>query len=126
MTKLWEPEFSHQDYNILKEEEVYTGYCPIKRYSLEFTLFNGGKMIICPSEKRLDFEFLCNIIAEQQISILESTPGLVFPLMNYIHGKGLEFSSLKLLILPYLYSWTHTVLSIRPRTLFQGFIEKLF
>ncbi len=43
MNKIWEPEFSHQDYTIVKEEKMYSGYCPIKRYTLEFNLFKGGR-----------------------------------------------------------------------------------
>jgi ADP-ribose pyrophosphatase len=42
MDKAWEPEFSSQDYRILKEEELYSGYCPVKGFALEFKLFNGG------------------------------------------------------------------------------------
>lgn len=42
MSKAWEPEFSHQDYHILKEEKVYEGYCSIMQYSLEHKLFKGG------------------------------------------------------------------------------------
>lgn len=36
------PKFSHQDYSILQETNVYPGYCRVYQYQLRFRLFNGG------------------------------------------------------------------------------------
>lgn len=42
MTNSWTPQFKHEDVKILEEKLVYSGYCPIKQYKLQFRLFEGG------------------------------------------------------------------------------------
>ncbi|MEK3854009.1 amino acid adenylation domain-containing protein [Cytobacillus sp. FSL H8-0458] len=63
------------------------------------SLLNGGTMYIVSNQTKLDMELLHEVIMKHKINIFESTPGLIIPLMNYIHDKKLEISSLKLLIL---------------------------
>ncbi|WP_044358232.1 AMP-binding protein, partial [Paenibacillus sp. E194] len=59
----------------------------------------GGQMVICPSDVRMDPASLYERIREYGINILESTPALVLPLMQYIKENDLDISGMKLLIL---------------------------
>ncbi|WP_118974721.1 non-ribosomal peptide synthetase [Taibaiella koreensis] len=63
------------------------------------TLTSGGRMVICPAETRLEVNALYELIRTYQINILESTPALVLPLMDYAYEQGKDLSCLKLLIL---------------------------
>ncbi|WP_159882308.1 non-ribosomal peptide synthetase [Paenibacillus puerhi] len=63
------------------------------------TLFNGGLMVLCPQEDRLEPVRLYGWIRDYQITVLESTPALVVPFMAYIHENKLEVGSLRLLII---------------------------
>ncbi|WP_166245430.1 non-ribosomal peptide synthetase [Paenibacillus turpanensis] len=60
---------------------------------------NGGTMVICPSDVRLDPEALADLIEEHNITLLESTPALLVPLMDYVYEEKRELISLQLLIL---------------------------
>ncbi len=62
-------------------------------------LLNGGEMIICPSDIRVDPPSLYKIIKEKEINIFEGTPALIIPLMEYIDENNLDINNLKLLIL---------------------------
>ena len=62
-------------------------------------LTNGGKMIICPSETRLDIPSLYELIYEHQVNIMESTPALIVPLMDYVYEQKKDIRCLRLLIL---------------------------
>lgn len=42
MSDFWAPEFTHQDYEILSENQVYDGYCAVKQLNLRYKLFQGG------------------------------------------------------------------------------------
>ncbi|WP_051240371.1 non-ribosomal peptide synthetase [Paenibacillus alvei] len=59
----------------------------------------GGQMVICPSDVRMDPASLYERIRDYGINILESTPALVLPLMQYIEENDLDISEMKLLIL---------------------------
>lgn len=61
-------------------------------------LLNGGKLIICPDHSRADVGALAEIVFKYQISIVESTPLLIVPLMGYAAENAWDMSSLKLLI----------------------------
>src|SRR4030095_7367954 len=63
------------------------------------SLTNGGQLIVCPSDVLLDPASLYALIAEYRISIFESTPGIVIPLMDYIHESNLNVGFLKILVL---------------------------
>lgn len=60
---------------------------------------NGGQMIICPAETRIDLPELYQLMSRHQINIFESTPALILPLMDYIYENGLDIHFLKVLIL---------------------------
>lgn len=62
------------------------------------TLLNGGKMVICPSDVRIDPQSLYLLMRKENINIFESTPSLVIPLMDYIYENNLLIDNLKLLI----------------------------
>lgn len=66
---------------------------------LSRTLFNGGEMIICPSDVRMDPRSLYALIIKHRINIFESTPSLIIPLMDYIDENNLLLDSLELLII---------------------------
>jgi amino acid adenylation domain-containing protein len=60
---------------------------------------NGGRLVICPEDVRLDLDSLYRLIREHRISLFESAPALIFPLMEYVYENQLEIDHLKLLIL---------------------------
>ncbi|KJB89035.1 hypothetical protein AZ66_04000 [Paenibacillus sp. E194] len=62
------------------------------------TLYNGGTMIICPAEDRVDPSRLHGWIQKFEITIFESTPALIVPFMNYAYEHDLNMSSMRLLI----------------------------
>ncbi|MGV6939158.1 non-ribosomal peptide synthetase, partial [Paenibacillus sp. CMM36] len=62
------------------------------------TLYNGGTMVICPKDDRIDFSRLYDWIRDVQITVFESTPALIVPFMQHVHEQGLDMSSLELLI----------------------------
>lgn len=61
-------------------------------------LTNGGRSIICTSEIRLDPMSFYELLVTHQINVLESTPALIAPLMEYIWEHKKDISFLKLLI----------------------------
>ena len=63
------------------------------------TMLNGGKMVICPGDYRLDYQKLHQLIIEEEINIFESTPALIIPFMDYLYDSDLSLDSLELLIL---------------------------
>lgn len=62
-------------------------------------LTNGGKLVICPNETRLEFDSLYELIEKHRVSLFESTPALIVPLMDYIYANSRDVSFLELLIL---------------------------
>nr|WP_257791069.1 non-ribosomal peptide synthetase [Paenibacillus polymyxa] len=62
------------------------------------TLYNGGTMVICPKDDRIDPSRLYGWIRDYQITVFESTPALIIPFMQHVHEHGLDMSSLELLI----------------------------
>jgi amino acid adenylation domain-containing protein len=62
------------------------------------SILNGGKMIICSNDVKLNPEHLFELMQKQEISILEGTPSLLLPLMEYINGEGKDYSFFKILI----------------------------
>ncbi|WP_036667671.1 non-ribosomal peptide synthetase, partial [Paenibacillus sp. UNC217MF] len=60
---------------------------------------SGGQLVICSNETRLSMPRLHGIIVEQGITLLESTPALLVPLMDYIYENGLSTGHLRLLIM---------------------------
>ncbi|MFD2943347.1 amino acid adenylation domain-containing protein, partial [Flavobacterium notoginsengisoli] len=82
--------------------------CLLQMASFSFDVFSGdlcrgllfgGRLIVCPSEIRLDSSRLYDIISENRVNILEGTPGLLVPLMDYIDEMSLDFEWIKILIL---------------------------
>jgi len=63
------------------------------------TLLNGGRMVVCPKDVRLDPHSLYSLMKMHGINIFESTPAFVIPFMDYIYESKLELDTLKILIL---------------------------
>lgn len=63
------------------------------------TIISGGTMVICSKTTKTDLLALHELIKNEQISILESTPGLLCPLLDYAFQCGSSLHHLKLLIL---------------------------
>ncbi|WP_033403883.1 non-ribosomal peptide synthetase [Paenibacillus fonticola] len=61
-------------------------------------LLNKGCMVIATEADRFEFARLHRYILHNQISILESTPALLVPFMEYVHEQKLDVSSLRLFI----------------------------
>ncbi|UOY89131.1 non-ribosomal peptide synthetase [Bacillus glycinifermentans] len=62
-------------------------------------LLNGGTLVICPDDVRLEPEQLSQLINQQQITFMESTPALIVPFMEYVYRRRRSLPSLRLLIL---------------------------
>ncbi|MBM0636412.1 AMP-binding protein, partial [Paenibacillus polymyxa] len=62
------------------------------------TLYNGGTMVICPKDDRIDPSRLYGWIHDYQITVFESTPALIVPFMQHVYEQGLDMSSLELMI----------------------------
>ncbi|WP_442591967.1 amino acid adenylation domain-containing protein [Pedobacter sp. AW31-3R] len=62
------------------------------------TILSGGEMIICSDELKFDFKGLFEFIQQHQISVFESTPGLILPFLQYLKTEGLEMTHMKLII----------------------------
>ncbi|SCW38920.1 amino acid adenylation domain-containing protein, partial [Paenibacillus tianmuensis] len=62
------------------------------------TLYNGGTMVICPKDDRIDPTRLYGWIRDRQITIFESTPALIVPFMEYVAEQGLDMSWMETLI----------------------------
>ncbi|HJT74451.1 MAG TPA: amino acid adenylation domain-containing protein, partial [Chitinophaga sp.] len=62
------------------------------------SLLTGGKMVICPNDVKLDPESLYSMMERHGISILESPPGVLLPLMDYILDNKKPLDFMKLLI----------------------------
>nr|WP_295871847.1 non-ribosomal peptide synthetase [uncultured Chitinophaga sp.] len=60
---------------------------------------NGGKMVLCSETVRLDFPELASLLGKHAITVFESTPALIVPLMEYLYDTGADMSSLRLLII---------------------------
>ena len=72
--------------------DVFTG-------DLIRALTNGGTLVVCDAETRADPAELCILLARQRITLFESTPGLILPLMEHIRTEGLSLPSLRMIIL---------------------------
>ena len=62
-------------------------------------LTNGGRLVICPDEVRQDPQSLYKLLMKHRISIFDATPGLIIPLMDYVHENRLDVDFLKVLII---------------------------
>jgi amino acid adenylation domain-containing protein len=61
-------------------------------------LTNGGKLVICPADVRVEPSSLYSLIKKQRITLFESTPALILPFMDYVYENQLDIHQLKLLI----------------------------
>lgn len=62
-------------------------------------LLNGGRMIMAGEDERPDTDALCRLLLRHRVSLLESTPALVIPLMETIYRRQLAVPFLRLLII---------------------------
>ncbi|AEI41579.1 non-ribosomal peptide synthetase [Paenibacillus mucilaginosus] len=62
------------------------------------TLYNGGMMVICPKDDRIDPARMYGWIRDYGLTVFESTPALIVPFLHYLADNGLELSSMELLI----------------------------
>ncbi len=62
-------------------------------------LLNGGTLVICPDDVRLEPQQLYRLIDQHRITFMESTPALIVPFMEYIYRRKLALQSVKILVL---------------------------
>ncbi|WP_047478576.1 non-ribosomal peptide synthetase, partial [Bacillus siamensis] len=62
-------------------------------------LLNGGTLVICPDDVRLEPKQLYQLIDQHSITFMESTPALIVPFMEYIYRRKLALQSVKVLVL---------------------------
>ncbi len=72
--------------------DVFTG-------DLVRALTNGGLLVVCDADTRLDPEALGALLVRHRITLFESTPGLILPLMEHVRTQRLSLPDLKWLIL---------------------------
>lgn len=63
------------------------------------SIFRGGVMTICPSAVYFDLPAFYELISNSKVNLLESTPGLLLPLLDYVYEEGKDISFLKILIM---------------------------
>lgn len=61
--------------------------------------FNGGTLVFCLDHVKLELPILYKLLRDHRISIFESTPALILPLMDYIFQNQYSLIDLKVLIL---------------------------
>ncbi|CAM1358033.1 amino acid adenylation domain-containing protein [Tenacibaculum xiamenense] len=88
------------------EVDEYTSLLQLASYAFDVfigdlckTLLFGGKMVICPDDLRFDLAALHKLIERHRISLIETTPALAIPLMDYIYENNLEYSWIKQVII---------------------------
>ncbi len=59
----------------------------------------GGRIVSCPAEVRVHPDQLHALMLREKIALLEATPALLVPLMDYIYDNPLSTGALRLLIL---------------------------
>ncbi|MBG9803130.1 amino acid adenylation domain-containing protein [Brevibacillus laterosporus] len=62
-------------------------------------LLTGGQLIICPEDIRIHSPALYEFMRKHQISMVDTTPALFVPIMQYVAEEGLELPDLKLILL---------------------------
>ncbi|RJG21708.1 non-ribosomal peptide synthetase, partial [Paenibacillus thiaminolyticus] len=62
-------------------------------------LLNGGQLVLCPSEVKTDPAVLYRMLEEHRITMVESTPALIVPFLDYIYENRMELSSLRLIVM---------------------------
>ncbi|PGN43190.1 non-ribosomal peptide synthetase, partial [Bacillus cereus] len=82
--------------------------CILQMASFSFDVFSGdmarallnqGTLVICSSEAKRDLVRIQNLIETHQITMLESTPALIVPLLDDMYEKGIKHTSLELVVL---------------------------
>ena len=58
----------------------------------------GGEMVVCPTEDRLEPGKVAQLILQNDVSVVEATPGLLIPAGQYMRNNGLHPVSLELVI----------------------------
>ncbi len=62
-------------------------------------LTNGGKLVICPEDFRMDYPELYALMRRHWITLFNSTPALIIPFMEYVYNEQLPIDNLRLLII---------------------------
>ncbi|MFC0215031.1 amino acid adenylation domain-containing protein [Paenibacillus chartarius] len=63
------------------------------------TLANGGELVLCPEEAKLIPAELHKLLLANRITVLDMTPPLAVPFMDYVYENELELGELKLLVI---------------------------
>ncbi|WP_159882426.1 non-ribosomal peptide synthetase [Paenibacillus puerhi] len=63
------------------------------------TLTNGGELVLCPEDVKLDPTRLYETIRAHRITVLDMPPALAVPFMDHVFDHGLELGDLKLLVI---------------------------
>ena len=63
------------------------------------SLLAGGCITLCPSDLRFDLDYLAQTIYENKITVFESTPGLIVPLIQSMAQSPEKLACMKLLIM---------------------------
>ncbi len=98
MTYAWEAAYQLNEMNISMLQlarmsfDVYVG-------DLCRSVLMGGKLIIASERSRLDLEAMARLMSDHKISIFESTPGLVIPLMQHVQANKASWEHLKYLLI---------------------------
>ncbi|CAH8768786.1 non-ribosomal peptide synthetase [Paenibacillus dendritiformis] len=62
-------------------------------------LLNGGQLVLCPAAVKTDPLALYRMLEEHRITMMESTPALIVPFLDYIYENRMALSSLRLIVM---------------------------
>ena len=63
------------------------------------TLFMGGRLVLCNNDVAIDPPELYTQLKATGVNLLDSTPSLIIPFMEYVYENGLDIDFLRVLIL---------------------------
>lgn len=94
----WRREFrlAEMEVNLLQLARFTSG---VFAADMARVLINGGKMVINPEEQRFDPSAQCLLIQKFEISLLESTPAIIMPLLDHIRRFRIPVESLQLVVM---------------------------
>jgi amino acid adenylation domain-containing protein len=63
------------------------------------SLFLGGQLVLCDTATLVDPAALYRLLTDRSVNLLDNTPSLIVPFMEYVFDNGLGLPQLRLLIL---------------------------
>ncbi|MFD2171160.1 amino acid adenylation domain-containing protein [Tumebacillus lipolyticus] len=97
VSEIWRSEFD-LDQHVVRSLQYVSLSFDVFVGDLMRSLLTGGALVIVPSDIRLDLQALYRLMQDEQITVLDATPGLIVPLMELIWQNRWPLDHLKLLL----------------------------